>query len=143
MAEAAEFLKRTGTVIEVEEPKMIGRDPKFQKQVGRFTMEISKEWKGKTYYDYLNFDCSDKAMSAYPKEGDNVEVEFTIGGSKYKGRDGKDKYFTKLKAYKITLNFGGSPATPPQKDNKQEVAPSKEDMSWLNENSEDTQGLPF
>lgn len=113
MAEATEFLIRTGKVIEVEEPRLIGQDPKYQKQVGRFTMETSKEWKNKTYYDYLNFDCSGTVMSQYPKVGDAVDVEFTIGGTKFKGKDGSTKYFTKLKAYKVTTKFSQQPAQAP------------------------------
>lgn len=132
MAEEAQFLMRKGKVIHVQDLRMIGKDEKFQKQVGGFTIETSREWKDKTFHDYITFDCEGKVMAQYPSVGDDVEVEFTIGGTKWKNKEGRLMYFNKLRAYKVTTAFKG---------NKQTVTPSADDLSFLDANS--GSDLPF
>lgn len=139
MAEAAEFLERSGKVVQVQEFRKIGKDPKYQKEVGGFTIETSREWKDKKknetkiYHDYLTFDCVGNVISQMQdlQAGDDVRVEFTIGGVAW-----KDKYFNKLKAYKVeTTSFV---------QKSQSAAPKQEDVDFLDANQPDeSDDLPF
>jgi hypothetical protein len=142
MAEAAEFLERTGKVVQVQEFRKLGKDPKYQVEVGGFTIETSKEWKDKksgemkTFHDFLTFDCKGNVISQMQdlQAGDTVKVEFTIGGVAW-----KDKYFNKLKAYKVeTTSFV-------QKSRGEAPPPKKEDIDFLDDNQpeDDSDSLPF
>lgn len=140
MAEAAEFLERSGKVVQVQEFRKIGKDPKYQKEVGGFTIETSREWKDKKknetkiYHDYLTFDCVGNVISQMQdlQAGDDVRVEFTIGGVAW-----KDKYFNKLKAYKVE--------TTSYTQRSQSAAPRQEDVDFLdaNQSEDESSELPF
>lgn len=140
MAEAAEFLERSGKVVQVQEFRKIGKDPKYQKEVGGFTIETSREWKDKKknetkiYHDYLTFDCVGNVISQMQdlQAGDDVRVEFTIGGVAW-----KDKYFNKLKAYKVE--------TTSYTQRSQSAAPRQEDVDFLDANQpeDESSELPF
>ena len=89
MAEASEFLEREGTVVHVQDTRMLGEDPRFQKQVGGFTIEKTRDYKDKTgqmkvAHDYITFDCEGKVMPQMPSMGDKVKVTFTISGTYWK-----------------------------------------------------------
>jgi len=143
MAEAARFLEREGPVVHVQEIRTIGEDIRFQKQVGGFTIEESREYKDKqgqmkVAHDYITFDCDGRLISQMPNMGDKVKVEFTIGGTYWKKGQ---RYFNKLKAFKIEVieyaPKGGRPA-------QQQAQVSQEDMDFLNANQpEEDNGLPF
>ena len=138
MAEAVRFLESEGTVIDVQALREIGKDPKWAKQVGRFTIETSREYKDKIYHDYLTFDCEGKVMPDYPNVGDVVTVGFTYGGNKWTSKEGKVLFFNKYKAFKIETKS----AAP-----KQQVysGTKKEDVDFLDANQpeDDGSGLPF
>jgi len=143
MAEAARFLERTGPVVHVQEIRTIGEDVKYQKQVGGFTIEESREYKDrqgqvKIARDFITFDCDGALISQMPNMGDKVRVEFTIGGTFWK-KGGK--YFNKLKAFKIeTLEFAQKAPRGPQQP---VFTPSKEDMSFLDKHQPSADDLPF
>src|SRR5512139_1289852 len=130
MAEEAQFLKRTGTVVHMQEVRTIGADPRFQKQVTGFTIEQQREYKAKdgtqkVSHDFITFDCEGKVMSQLPNMGDEVSVDFTIGGTYWKKGE---RYFNKLRAFRIEIvkyaPKSGRPAQPV-------FTPSKEDVSFL------------
>jgi hypothetical protein len=136
MAEAGQFLEREGTVIHVQELRTMGKDPKWSKQVGGFTIETSREYKDKTYHDYITFDCEGKVMVQYPNVGDVVTVGFTIGGNKWTNKEGKLMFFNKLKAFKVETKS----AAPKQSYS----GTKKEDVAFLDANQpEEDSGLPF
>jgi hypothetical protein len=142
MAEEAQFLKRTGTVVHMQEPRTLGADPKFQKQVGGFTIEQQREYKTKdgqtkVAHDYITFDCEGNIMSQLPNVGDKVSVEFTIGGTYWKKGE---RYFNKLRAFKIeTLEFA-----PRQSQQQPTFTPRREDVQFLDNNQPlDASNLPF
>jgi hypothetical protein len=132
MAESGQFLDREGTVIDVEQIRTIGKDPKFETQVGRFTIETTREYKDKVYHDYLTFDCKGKVMSSYPDLGDVVAVGFTLSGTKWKNKDGKTVYFNKLMAFKVETKIAGKKAS----------GVRQEDVAFLDDNQSDSD-LPF
>ena len=141
MAEAAEFLEREGTVVHLQELRMLGEDPRFQKQVGGFTIEKSREYTDKqgqlkTAHDYITFDCEGKVMSSLPSMGDRVRVTFTISGTYWKKGQ---RYFNKLRAIKIeTLEYAPK--------SKQPAPVRQADVSFLDANQpeeDDSLGLPF
>jgi hypothetical protein len=138
MAEAAQFLERSGTVVHMQELRTLGDDPRFQKQVGGFTIETApREYKGKDgqmkiSHDYITFDCEGRVMSQLPNMGDKVRVEFTIGGSFWK-KGGR--YFNKLRAYKIEITEFAAKGTKPAEVSQEEV-----DFLDAPDNSDD---LPF
>ena len=134
MAEEAQFLMRKGRVIHVQDTRMVGKNTKYEKQVGGFTIETTREYKEKEYHDYLTFDCEGKVMASYPNAGDDVEVEFTITGTKWKNKEGKTMYFNKLRAFKVTTTFKG------KSDGKQPAQVNADDLSFLDGGSSD---LPF
>ena len=136
MAEEAQFLKRSGSVINVQDLRLIGKGTKYEKQVGGFTIETSREYKDKTYHDYLTFDCEGKVMSSYPSVGDNVTVDFTITGSKWV-KEGKTMYFNKLRAFKIETKFSDG-KRPAQTSNVDDL-----DDFLGGGNSQASQDLPF
>jgi len=147
MAEEAQFLKRTGTVVHMQELRTLGEDPRFQKQVTGFTIETGgREYKArdgqmKKAYDYITFDCDGKVMSQLPSMGDKVSVEFTIGGSYWKKGE---RYFNKLRAYKIeTLEFAPKQQARVQQE-QPTLASSAADIAFLDANQPfDAQNLPF
>ena len=144
MAEEAQFLKRTGTVVHMQELRTIGEDPRFQKQVTGFTIETGgREYKArdgqmKKAYDYITFDCDGKVMSQLPNMGDKVSVEFTIGGSYWKKGE---RYFNKLRAYKIeVVEFAPRQQGAP----KETFTPPAADVKFLEDNQPiDIDSLPF
>ena len=144
MAEEAQFLKRTGTVVHMQELRTIGEDPRFQKQVTGFTIETGgREYKArdgqmKKAYDYITFDCDGKVMSQLPNMGDKVSVEFTIGGSYWKKGE---RYFNKLRAYKIEVVEFAPRQQGPQKET---FTPPAADVKFLEDNQPiDIDSLPF
>ena len=144
MAEAARFLEREGPVVHVQEIRTIGEDIRFQKQVGGFTIEESREYKDKqgqmkVAHDYITFDCDGRLISQMPNMGDKVRVEFTIGGTFWKKGQ---RYFNKLKAFKIeVVEYAPKSARPAQPT----FTPSAADMSFLDANQpdDDINSLPF
>jgi hypothetical protein len=136
MADNGQFLDREGTVIHVQELRTMGKDPRFAKQVGGFTIETSREYKEKIYHDYLTFDCEGKVMPSYPNVGDVVKVGFTIGGTKWANKEGKVIYFNRYKAFRIETtasapkqSYGGT---------------NKQDVDFLDKNQPDnSDDLPF
>ena len=144
MAEKARFLERTGPVVHVQEVRTIGNDIKYQKQVGGFTIEESREYKDKqgqtkVAHDYITFDCEGNMMSQIPNIGDKVRVEFTIGGTFWKGGN---KYFNKLRALKIeTMEYAPKSGRPAQ----QRAQVRQEDMDFLDANQPEDgiDSLPF
>ena len=141
MAEAAEFLEREGTVVHVQDTRMLGEDPRFQKQVGGFTIEKTRDYKDrqgqmKTAHDYITFDCEGKVMPQMPSMGDKVKVTFTISGTYWKKGQ---RYFNKLRAIKIeTTEYAPK--------SKQPAPVRQEDVSFLDANQpedDDSLGLPF
>ena len=142
MAEASEFLEREGTVVHVQDTRMLGEDPRFQKQVGGFTIEKQRQYKDKQgelkmAHDYITFDCEGKVMSQLPGMGDKVKVTFTISGTYWKKGQ---RYFNKLRAIKIeTLEYAPK--------SKQPAPVRQDDVSFLNSNQPDNDfdgdDLPF
>lgn len=139
MAEAAEFLEREGTVVHVQDTRMLGEDPRFQKQVGGFTIEKTRDYKDKTgqmkvAHDYITFDCEGKVMPQMPSMGDKVKVTFTISGTYWKKGQ---RYFNKLRAIKIeTTEYAPK--------SKQPAPVRQADREFLDNNQpEDDDSLPF
>ncbi len=67
-----------------------------------FVIEKADENNGRTFVDYIKFQCTQDRTSIVDRvnTGDEVKVYFNLKGNKWE-KDGKTSYFTNLDAWRI------------------------------------------
>jgi hypothetical protein len=140
MAEETRFFKSSGTVVHHSKIKTVGKDIKYQKQIGGFTIENPREYKDrrtgetKKAYDRVTFEVEGEWMSKIPNIGDRVTVDWVLNNSFWKEGDA---YFNKLKPTKIEV-IEYAPKS------KQPAPVRQDDVSFLDANQpDDIDPLPF
>jgi single-stranded DNA-binding protein len=90
-------MKITGTIWVIEDSVTV-RD--FQRR--KFVLEKSE----RGYTQYLTFELFQSHCEILDsfKKGDKVAVEFNLNGRKWIDKEGQDKYFNTLQAWKVVLD---------------------------------------
>ena len=72
--------------------------------VQEFVVQKAFEANGKIYHDYIVFSLSNDKIILLNgiNIGDVIEVDFNVNGNKYE-KDGVEKFFTSLRAWKVQL----------------------------------------
>lgn len=92
-------MKVVGRIIEIEHTQEIS--PKFKKR--NFVLEYVENLSGQRYPEFITFECVQEKCELLDNINiaDNVEVCFNLRGKKWTTKEGVDKYFNTLQAWRI------------------------------------------